>query len=71
MCLGKPQRFANFEGAGFICYENIRELVFKNWCKPKWGNPLLFGETDFNVGFASPQCFLFDVQMLCSYDYTK
>ena len=21
---------------------------------PKWGNPLLFGETDFTVGFADP-----------------
>ena len=52
--LGKPQRFANFEVAGFICYENIREFVFKNCSKPKWGNPLLFGETDFTVGFADP-----------------
>ena len=24
------------------------------WDKPKWGNPLLFGETDFTVGFADP-----------------
>ena len=53
MRLRKPQRFANFEGAGFICYENIT-FVFKNWGKPKWGNPLLFGETDFTVGFADP-----------------
>jgi len=54
MGLGKPQRFANFEGAGFICYGNIREFVFKNWSKPKRGNPLLFGGTDFTVGFADP-----------------
>jgi len=54
MGLGKPQRFANFEGAGFINYGNIREFDFKNWGKPKWGNPLLFGKTDFTVGFADP-----------------
>ena len=54
MGLGKPQRFANFEGAGFICYRNIREFVFKNWGKPTWGNHLLFGKTDFTVGFADP-----------------
>ena len=52
--LGKPQGLAKFEIAGFIYYGNIRELVFKIWDKPKWGNPLLFGETDFTVGFADP-----------------
>ena len=30
----------------------MREFVFKNWDKSKWGNTLLFGETDFTVGFA-------------------
>jgi len=49
MGLSKPQRFANFEGAGFIYYGNISKFVFKNWGKPKCGNPLLFGETDFTV----------------------
>jgi len=52
--LGKPQRLAKFVVAGFIYYENIRDFVFKNLDKPKWGNPLLFGETDFTVGFANP-----------------
>ena len=47
--LNKSQRFANFEGAGFICYGNIREFYFRNW-----GKPLLFGETDFTVGFSDP-----------------
>jgi len=50
MGLGKPQ----FEVAGYIYYGNIRESVVKNWDKPKWGNPSLFGETDFTVGFADP-----------------
>ena len=55
MGLGKPQRLAKFEVAGgFIFYGNIKELVFKIWDKPKWGNPLLFGETDITVGFADP-----------------
>jgi len=34
------------------------------------GNPLLFGETDFTVGFADPM-FLFDLQLFWSYDYSK
>jgi len=42
MGLGKPQLHAKFEVAGFMYYGNIREFVFKNWDKPKWGNPLLF-----------------------------
>jgi len=54
MGLGKPHRLAKFEVAGFIYYGNIREFDFKNRDKPKWGNPLLFGETDFTVGFADP-----------------
>ena len=45
MGLGKPKRLAKFEVAGFIYYGNIRKLVFKIWDKPKWGNPLLYGET--------------------------
>ena len=54
MGLGKPQRLAKFEVAVFVYYGNMRKLVFKIWDKPKWGNPLLFGETDFTVGFADP-----------------
>jgi len=41
--LGKPQRRAKFEVAGFIYYANITKLVFKNLDKPKWGNSLLWG----------------------------
>jgi len=52
--LGKPQRLTTFEVAGFICYGNIREFVVKNGDKPKWENPLLFGETGFTVRFADP-----------------
>ena len=29
-------------------------MVFKIWDEPKSGNLLLFGETDFTVGFAYP-----------------
>jgi len=54
MGFGKLKLCTKFEVAGFICYGNIRELVFKIWDKPNWGNPLLFGETDFTVGFADP-----------------
>jgi len=54
MGLGKHHQPVNSEVAGFIYYGNIREFVFKNWDKPKWGNFLLFGETDFTVRFANP-----------------
>jgi len=55
MGIGKPQLHAKFEVAGFIFYINIRKLVFKNWDKPKWGNPLVFfAETDFTIGFPDP-----------------
>ena len=70
MGLGKPQRLAKFEVVAFIYYGNIRNFVFKNWDKPKWGNLSLFGETDCTVGFADPM-FLFDVKLLWSYDYSK
>ena len=60
MGLGKLQRFAKFEVADFIYYGNIREFVFKNWDKPKWGNPLLFAQTDFtdvpNVSYLMCNC---------------
>jgi len=51
--LGKPQRLAKLEVADCIYYGNMREF-FKIWDKQKQGNPLLFGETDFTVGFAVP-----------------
>ena len=60
MGFGKPQRLAKFKITGFIYYENIREFVFKNWDKQKWGNPLLFEETDLTVEFAHPMfCLLY------------
>jgi len=71
MGLGKPRQLAKFEVAGFICYGNIREFVFKNWDKLKWGNPLLFGKKMVLPLDSQTQCFLFDVQLLWSYDYSK
>jgi len=65
-----PQRFAKFEVAGFIYYGNIREFVFKNWDKPKWGTPYYL-ETPILQLDSQTQCFLFDVQLLWSYDYSK
>jgi len=54
MGLGKHHRLAKFEVADFIYYGNIRKLVFKICDKPKCGNTLLLGETDYTVGFADP-----------------
>jgi len=68
--LGKPQRLAKFEVAGFIYYENIREFVFKNSDKPKWGTPYFGGKLTLPLD-SQTQCFLFNVQLLWSYDYSK
>jgi len=54
MGLGKPQRLAKFENTGCIFYGNMIKLAFKILDKPKWGNPLLFGQSDFIVGFPDP-----------------
>ena len=54
MGLGKPKLHTKFEVAVFIYYGYIRKFVFKNSDKPKWGNFLFWGETDFTVGFADP-----------------
>jgi len=54
MGFGKPQRLVKYEVAGSIYYGNIRKLFYKIWDKPKWGNPLLFWETDFTTGFTKP-----------------
>ena len=54
MGLGESQHLAKFEVASFIYYGNIREFVFKHLDKPKWGNPLFWGITDFTIGFADP-----------------
>jgi len=48
MGLGKPQRLAKFEVAGFIYYGNIRELFLKIGINQN------AAETDFTVGFADP-----------------
>jgi len=70
MGLGKSQRLAKFEVAGFIYYGNRRKFVFKNLDKPIRGNPLFWGKTDFTVGFADPM-FPIQCQTLWSYDYSK
>jgi len=58
MGLGKPQRLAKFEVAGFIYYVNIREFVFKNSDKPKWGNPLFGGKLNLPLD-SQTQCVTF------------
>ena len=62
MGLGKLQLLAKFEVAVFICYGNIREFVFKNSDKPKWGNPLFGGKLTLPLD-SQTQCFLFNVQL--------
>jgi len=50
MGLGKPQRLAKFEVAGFIYYGNIRKFVFKNGINQNGETPYYL-RTDFTVGF--------------------
>jgi len=70
MGLRKPQWFVKFEVAGFIYYGNISEFVFKNSDKPKWGNPLFWGKLTLPLD-SQTRCFLFNVQLLWSYDYSN
>ena len=70
MGIGKPQWLAKFEVADFICYGNMTEFVSKNSDKPKWKNPLLLEKLTLTLD-SHTQCFLFDVQLLWSYDYSK
>jgi len=42
MGLGKFQRLAKFEIAGFIYYGNIKEFVFKNYAKSGRTNRLAY-----------------------------
>jgi len=72
MGLGKPKVRTKFEVAGFVCYGNIRKLVSKIWDKPKWGTPYYLEKLNLDLLLDSQsQCFLFDVQLLWSYDYSK
>jgi len=70
MGLGKPQRLAKFEVAGFIYYGNVRELVFKIWDITKRGNPYYLEKLTLPLE-SQTECFLFDVRLLWSYDYSK
>jgi len=68
--LGKPLRFAKFEDADFICYGNVRKFVLKFEINQ-------IGETPYHLEKlilpldSQTQYFLFDMQLLCSYDYSK
>ena len=70
MGLGKPQRSAKFEVAGFIYYEKIKEFVLKNWDKQNEETPYYLEKLILTLD-SQTQCFLFDVQLLWSYDYSK
>ena len=70
MGLGKPQRLAKFEVVGFTYYGNIRQLVFKIWDKPNGETPYYLAKLTLPLD-SQTQCFLFDVQLFWSYDYSK
>jgi len=70
MVLGKPQRLAKFEVAGLIYYGNIKEFVFKNWDRIKWGTPYYLQKLILPLD-SQIQCFPFDVQLFWRYDYRK
>jgi len=70
MGLGKPQRLAKFEVAGFIYYGNIRKLVFKFGINQYGKTPYYLEKLTLPLD-SQTQCFLFDVQLLWTYDYSK
>jgi len=55
MGLSKLQLPAKFEVAGFMYH--TPKICFKNWEKPKWGNPLFLEKLTFALN-SRPQCFL-------------
>jgi len=59
--LGKSQPCAKYEVAGFIYYEYINQNGETHYFWEKLTLPL----------DSQTQCFLFYVQLLCSYDYNK
>jgi len=70
MGLGKPQRLAKFEVAGFIYYGNIRNLFSKIQINQYGDTPYFGGKLTLPLD-SQTQCFLFNVQLLSSYDYSK
>ena len=61
MGLGKFQRFFHFEGAGFICYGNIREFDLKIGVNQNGETPYYLEKLILPLD-SQTQCFLFDVQ---------
>jgi len=70
MDLGKPQRFANFEVTGFIYYGNIKKLYLKTGINQNGVTPYYL-EKLILPSDSQTQCFLFNMQLLWSYDYSK
>ena len=70
MGLDEPQRLTKFEVAGFIYYGNITEFVLKIGTNQN-GETHYYLEKLILLLDSQTQCFLFDVQLLWSYDYSK
>ena len=52
--MGLASALPNVKSLASSITEIYENLFLKNYDKPKWGNLLLCGETDFTVGFADP-----------------
>jgi len=70
MGLGKPQRLCKFEVASFIYYGNIRKFVSKIRINQNRETPYFGGKLTLPLD-SQTQCFLFNVQLIWSYYYTK
>jgi len=69
MCLGKPQRLAKFEVAGFIFYGIYNNLFLKIGIIQNEETPYYFKKTILPLDSLT-QCFLFDVQLLWICDHS-
>jgi len=70
MDFGKLQRLAIFKVAGFICNGDIKKLFLKIGINQN-GETLYYLEKLILPLALQSQFFLFDVQLLWSYDYSK
>ena len=70
MGLDKPQRLSAFEVAGFIYYGNVKEFVLNIGINQD-GEATYYLEKLILPLDSQIQCFLFDVQLSWSYDYSK
>jgi len=69
MGLGKPSGVPNLKSLRLL--RKYKEICFQKFGKTKMGKPLILGGKPTLPLDSQSQCFLFTVQLLWSYDYSK